>query len=72
MNQRNPLLSFRKLIPSDSSQSSILNSTYNLITGLWEMEKRPTIEELLNSTPIMGTTLITKTREGIDRSEGSN
>lgn len=71
MAQKNPLLSFRKQI-HHNDQSTILGSNYNFVTGLWEKENFFTIETLWNSDPKYGTSLITKTREGIDRSEGSN
>jgi hypothetical protein len=71
MAQRNLLLSFRKQI-LHSDQSTILGSNYNFVSGLWEKENSFTIETLWQSDPKYGTSLITKTREGIDRSEGSN
>lgn len=70
MTQKNPLLSFRE-ITSEISQCPIMNSTYNFVTGLWENETNPIIERVLNDEKMIGTTLITKTREGTDRSEGS-
>lgn len=48
------------------------DSIYNFTTGLWEDPgTEPMIKLMLQSNEVMGTTLITKTREGVDRSERS-
>ncbi|KQL33358.1 hypothetical protein [Psychrobacillus sp. FJAT-21963] len=69
MAQKNLLLSFRKKIHHNQS---LVKGNYNLAAGLWEQDSSFTIETLWNSDHMYGTTLITKTREGIDQSEGSN
>jgi hypothetical protein len=70
MAQKNLLLSFRKQL-QPNEQSTILGSNYNFVLGLWEQENTFTIENIWSSDPKYGTSLLTKTREGIDRSEGS-
>lgn len=68
MIQRNLLFSFRKKININRNYTK-LDSNYNFEKGLWEKNGSFTITNLSGNE--YGTTLITKTREGIDRSERS-
>lgn len=48
--------------------------SYNYVKGLWETnEHSPFVKEIMKNNYIktQGVTLLTETREGIDRSEGS-
>ena len=75
MNQKSPLLNYR--IKCDNTESILdVGMNYDMTLGLWiddagePIIKKYTSQNELNA--MAGETLITKTREGIDRSEGSN
>lgn len=72
MIQKNPLLFLRKKIHQNDQSVILQRSKYNFELGLWEQKSSFTIAHLWNSDPKYGTTLITKTREGTDQSEGSH
>lgn len=74
MNQKSPLLSFRvecrDNLPTDNTKIE-----YNFEKGLWiDISGVPIIEKFINDQDVLYATetLITETRESIDRSEGSN
>lgn len=73
MNQKSPLLKYR--IECDCNETAELpNKSYDFISGLWVDESgEPLIRKYVESSSLSGRaeTLITKTREGIDRSERS-
>lgn len=71
MNQNNPMLLFRQLDDNNDNPQNTLN--YNFSTGLWQEQNGQPVIELFLNTPenTLGETLLTKTREGIDRSENS-
>lgn len=74
MNQRSPLLNYRiQCFGSDNLEDKHIK--YDFETGLWIDEAgEPLIKKYIASRDFTerDQTLITKTREGIDRSEGSN
>lgn len=74
MNQRSPLLNYRiQCFGSDDLEDKHIK--YDFETGLWVDEAgEPLIKKYIDSRNFTerAETLITKTREGIDRSEGSN
>ncbi|SHJ33799.1 hypothetical protein [Lutispora thermophila] len=73
MNQKSPLLKYR--IECDCNETAELpNKSYDFVSGLWVDESgEPFIRKYIESSSLSGRTetLITKTREGIDRSERS-
>lgn len=74
MNQKNPLLNYkiRCDVKEDKSAEQI---SYDLTDGLWKNQfGEPIIKKFIDDCKLnaSGETLLTKTREGIDRSEGSN
>ncbi len=75
MVQENILFIFKKKADEYKVQEALQEkSEYNLIKGFWENEEgSPYIQRLLlgKNSSCFGTTLLTETRESIDRSEGS-
>lgn len=74
MNQKSPLLSFR-VECRDSLATDNTKVEYNFEKGLWiDISGVPLIEKFINDQDILYATetLITETRESIDRSEGSS
>jgi hypothetical protein len=74
MNQESMLLRYKKTCKPLKSQTSNLTK-YDLHLGLWKNEYNvPLIKKFLNEevSEVFGTTMETRTREGIDRSENSN
>jgi hypothetical protein len=73
MNQKSPLLKYRiECGCNETAESS--NKSYDFVSGLWVDESgEPLIRKYVESSSLSGRaeTLITKTREGIDRSERS-
>ena len=73
MNQISPLLHYR--LKCDTQGATLSNErNYDILSGLWlDTEGEPLIKKFINniSTDIKDETLLTKTREGIDRSEAS-
>lgn len=74
MNQKSPLLKYRiECGCNETAESS--NKSYDFVSGLWVDESgEPLIRKYVESSSLSGRaeTLITKTREGIDRSERSS
>jgi len=74
MNQKNPLLNYK--VKCDVKEGvSTEKMSYDLKEGLWKNEFGvPIIKKFIEDCKLdaSGETLITKTREGIDRSEGSS
>lgn len=74
MIQRNPLLQYRIKCISNKEQE-ITETNYDFLSGLWIDESGvPVIKKYITSECLneCEETLITKTREGIDRSEASS
>lgn len=74
MNQKNPLLNYRKKCnPEDNKNYDKIS--YDFKSGLWKNELgEPIIEKYIDNSElkVCQGTLITESREGIDRSEISN
>lgn len=74
MNQKNPLLNYR--IRCDvNEKKSAKKISYDLTVGLWKNEfGEPIIKKIIDDCKLdaSGETTITRTREGIDRSESSS
>ncbi|HBN06766.1 hypothetical protein PQ744_12410 [Thermoanaerobacterium thermosaccharolyticum] len=73
MNQKSPLLKYRIECNCNETAESFSKS-YDFVSGLWIDESgEPLIRKYIESSNFSGRTetLITKTREGIDRSERS-
>lgn len=71
MIQKYPLLQFRTRMPNKEKVNPI-NVLYNVSDGFWESkDHKPLVQELFNENKDnnMGSTMITETREGTDRSE---
>ncbi|AOY74994.1 hypothetical protein [Clostridium formicaceticum] len=75
MNQRSPLLQYRTKCNTNEGVE-FENIKYDFSTGLWMDESgQPLIKKYITSTQYSNEcqeTLITRTREGIDRSEASS
>jgi hypothetical protein len=72
MNQKSPLLKYKTICSNENDSMMLKDSMYSFTTGLWEdLNTEPMIKLMLQTNEVMGTTLITKTREGVDRSERS-
>lgn len=74
MSQKSMLLHYRKNSASPYSEIKSF-SEYDFRLGLWKNEKNePLIKKFLDGTihKVYGTTIETRTREGVDRSEISN
>ena len=75
MNQRSPLLNYRIQCSGSDDYLDDKHINYDFDTGLWVDEAgEPLIKKYIvfRDFTERGETLITKTREGIDRSESSN
>ncbi|KQL33360.1 hypothetical protein [Psychrobacillus sp. FJAT-21963] len=74
MNQKSMLLEYKKTCqPASGTRTELYK--YDLHMGLWKNENNePLIKKFLNGgvTEVYGTTIETRTREGVDRSESSN
>lgn len=74
MNQKNPLLNYRMRCNVEES-TNVEKISYDFTSGLWKNELgEPIIKKYINNHELkgQGETLITETRESIDRSEGSS
>lgn len=74
MNQQSILLEFRTEQKNEAMEKDRQKNIYAYKSGLWEnINQEPMIEKMIHGEDSgLGETLITETREGIDRSEGSN
>lgn len=74
MNQQSILLQFRAEQKNAVIEKEEKENIYTYESGLWEnINQEPLIEKMINGEDLeFGETLISETREGIDRSEGSN
>lgn len=74
MNQKNPLLNYRIKCNAEECRN-VEEISYDFTTGLWKDELgEPIIKRYINDSKLygQGETLITESREGVDRSEMSN
>jgi hypothetical protein len=74
MNQKSMLLDYKKICQA-SSRTRADFYKYDLHMGLWKNEKdEPLVKKFLNGevSEVYYTTIETRTREGVDRSESSN
>ncbi|KQL33359.1 hypothetical protein [Psychrobacillus sp. FJAT-21963] len=71
MLQQSFLMNFK--IKVNKTKKFTIPMNYNFLKGIWEIQKgSPFVNEMINSQHHdYGSTLVTETREGIDRSERS-
>lgn len=75
MNQKSLLLDYKKACQPTSSDNRADLYKYDLYMGLWKNDNNePLIKKFINGevSEVYGTTIETRTREGVDRSESSN